>query len=177
MLSAGAGLMAGAVLCHPLRADATTGIVQIHMKSNPAGGVVGFDPVGVFLEPGQRVRWIGDANVHTTTAYSPRNENHSLRIPKSAEPWTSNYLLPGEKFELKLEVEGVYDYFCLPHEQAGMVGRLVVGRAVGPGTLPFDYFKGKEHWAAVPEAAQRTFPSIDEILRRKVVPSPLNFSS
>ena len=24
-------------------------------------------------------------------------------------------------------VEGVYDYYCVPHEHAGMVGRIVVG--------------------------------------------------
>jgi len=36
-------------------------------------------------------------------------------------------LQPGEHFDLTLSVPGVYDYFCAPHEQAGMVGRLVVG--------------------------------------------------
>lgn len=148
------------------------------MKSDPMGSVVGFDPVGVFLEPGRMVKWICDANVHTTTAYSPTNENHSLRIPEKAQPWNSGFLLPGKTFEIKLTVEGVYDYFCIPHEQAGMVGRLIVGKAIGPGTLPFDYFAtlGK-HWLPVPPAAQKVFPSIAEILQQKVVPSPLNFSA
>jgi hypothetical protein len=36
-----------------------------------------------------------------------------------------------------------YDYYCMPHEAAGMVGRLVVGRPGGPGALPFDYFVGR----------------------------------
>jgi plastocyanin len=38
------------------------------MKSDATGAVVGFDPAGVFLQPGQVVRWICDANVHTTIA-------------------------------------------------------------------------------------------------------------
>ena len=64
------------------------------------------------------------------------------------------------------------------HEQAGMVGRLIVGKAIGPGTLPFDYFKALgKHWLPVPAAAQKAFPSIAEILQRKVEPSPLNFST
>lgn len=178
LLGTGGALLAGALLPRPIRVEAVTAIFEIHMKSNPSGGVVGFDPVGALLQPGQTVRWICDANVHTTTAYSPKNENHSLRIPKDAQPWASDFLLPGQTFEVKLTVEGVYDYFCMPHEEAGMVGRLIVGKAIGPGTLPFDYFKAEgKHWKPVPPTAQNAFPSVDEILQRKVAPSPLNFSA
>ncbi len=178
VLSIGGSMLAGAVLSGPVRAAAPSGVIEIHMKSDPTGSVVGFDPVGVLLQPGQTIRWVCDANVHTTTAYSPENQNHSLRIPKDAKPWSSGFLLPGQKFEVKLTVEGVYDYFCMPHEQAGMVGRLIVGKAIGPGTLPFDYFKALgKHWLSVPPAAQKAFPPIAEILQRKLVPSPLNFAA
>ncbi|MGH7113837.1 MAG: plastocyanin/azurin family copper-binding protein [Stellaceae bacterium] len=177
VLGIGGSLLAGAVPPGS-GGSAPNPVIEIHMKSDPMGSVVGFDPVGVLLQPGQTVRWICDANVHTTTAYSPKNENHSLRIPKDAKPWTSDYLLPGQKFEVKLTVEGVYDYFCIPHEQAGMVGRLIVGKPVGPGMLSFDYFNALEkHWLPVPPAAQKAFPPIAEILERKAVPSPLNFSA
>src|SRR5574341_2040241 len=97
-------------------------------------------------------------NPHTTTAYHPRNANHSLRIPQAATPWDSGFLLnPGDRFEVTLTVEGVYDYFCLPHEAGGMVGRIVVGVPGGPGTLPFDYFIGRpatRDWRPVPAAAR-----------------------
>jgi len=147
------------------------------MKSDRSGGVIGFDPVGVLLQPGQRVRWICDANVHTTTAYNPKNDNHSLRIPKEAHSWASDFLLPSQTFEVTLTVEGVYDYFCVPHELAGMVGRLIVGHPGGPGTLPFDYFKVEEKsWKPVPAAAQNAFPAVDLIMRDKIVRSPFNFS-
>lgn len=153
------------------------GRVEIHMKSDPSGGVVGFDPVGVLLQPGQIVRWICDANVHTSTAYSPKNDNHSLRIPQQARPWDSGFLLPGQHFDVTLTAEGVYDYYCTPHEMAGMVGRLIIGHPAGPGTLPFDYFKSQsKHWKPVPEAAQKAFPSVEEIVQKKVVRSPLNFA-
>ena len=148
------------------------------MRSDSSGAVVGFDPVGLLIEPGASVRWVCDANVHTATAYSPVNANHSLRIPETARPWSSGYLLPGKTFEATFTVEGVYDYFCIPHEEAGMVGRLIVGRALGPGTLPFDYFKASgKSWLPVPAAAQRAFPSIEEILKRRRVPSSLQFGS
>jgi hypothetical protein len=107
-------------------------------------------------------------NPHTTTADHPRNANHSLRIPETAEPWDSGFLVnPGDRFEVTLTVEGVYDYFCLPHEAAGMVGRIVVGRPAGPGTQPFDYFVGRHGtggWGRVPPAAQAVFPSVEAIV-------------
>lgn len=143
-------------------------IVEIAMQSDPLGTHVRFSPLGLFVAPGTTLRWTNGANVHTTTAYHPDNDDHALRIPESAPPWDSGYLVePGESFEVTLAVPGVYDYFCAPHELAGMVGRIVVGEAGGPGSLPFDYFDGqadKVHWQPVPEAARQAFPSIEDIL-------------
>ncbi len=159
-------------------AQSSDHVIAVHMKSDAVGAVVGFDPVGVLLQPGQIVRWICDANVHTTTAYSPKNDNHSLRIPETAAPWASDFLQPGQTFDLKLAVEGVYDYFCAPHEMAGMVGRLIVGKAVGPGSLPVDYFVARGRtWKPVPPAAQKAFPSVAEIERQRIVHSQLKFST
>lgn len=102
-----------------------------------------------------------------------KDDLHSLRIPERAEPWDSGFLVnPGSHFEVTLTVPGVYDYFCAPHEAAGMVGRIVVGRPVGPGGLPFDYFKGRPGtggWKLVPRAAQEAFPSVNDIMRRRVI--------
>ncbi len=164
-------------LCHaglalPRPADAAVP-VEIRMMSDTLGTKVWFDPIGIRIEPGQTVRWIVHSNVHTTTAYHPRNDLHSLRIPERAEPWDSGFLInPRSHFEIMLAVPGVYDYFCAPHEAAGMVGRLVVGRPAGPGTLPFHYFKGRpgtRAWKPVPRAAQEAFPSVSAILRHGVV--------
>ena len=119
------------------------------------------------------MRWIVDANVHTTTAYHPKNDGHSLRIPEGATPWDSGFLVnPGDRYDVTLTVPGVYDYFCQPHEAAGMVGRIVVGKPGGPGAMAFDYFRGRpgtENWKAVPPAAQEAFPSVDAIMRRRIV--------
>ena len=105
------------------------------MRSDPEGAHVGFDPIGLRVMPGTVVRWVVEANVHTATAYHPVNGGHPLRIPEQAEPWDLDYLVePGQAFEVMLTAEGVYDYFCTPHEVAGMVGRIIVGRPGGPGT-------------------------------------------
>jgi plastocyanin len=141
---------------------------MIEMRSDALGSRVWFDPIGLYVEPGTTVRWIARENVHTTTAYHPNNDHHSLRIPDGAAPWDSGYLVkPGTTFDVTLTVPGVYDYYCMPHEAAGMVGRIVVGKPFGPGAEPFDYWVGKpgtDGWRRVPDAARGAFPSIERIL-------------
>jgi plastocyanin len=170
VLKAGGLVLAGLAVWWPARATAP---VEIHMMSDTLGTKVWFDPIGIHVVPGQVIRWTVHSSVHTTTAYHPRNNHHSLRIPEGAEPWDSRFLVnPGNHFDVTLTVPGVYDYFCAPHEAAGMVGRIVVGRPAGPGTLGFDYFKGRPgtgDWQPVPEAARKAFPSVSAIMSKKVV--------
>ena len=61
-----------------------------------------------------------------------------------------------------LTVEGVYDFYCIPHEHAGMVGRIIVGNA---GSPPPDGSAAQ----ALPDIALQAFPSIDEIMRKGIV--------
>ncbi|HYH20877.1 MAG TPA: plastocyanin/azurin family copper-binding protein [Azospirillum sp.] len=159
VLRAGGWAAGLALLGLPAPAKAE-GVVEIRMRGNADGSKVWFDPVGVLVEPGQTIRWtnVDPGNSHTSTAYHPANDGRPLRIPEGAAPWHSDYLLPDQSFELRLTVAGVYDYFCLPHEEAGMVGRIVVGH-------PQDGLPA----ATLPEPARPPLPSVEEILRRKVV--------
>lgn len=168
-----AALAVGGLVACPSRLRAQGDVLEVSMQSDESGAHVWFEPNGLYVEPGQTVRWVIRANVHTTTAYAPQNGDHSRRIPEGAKPWNSGFLVnPGDHFAVTFSVEGVYDYFCLPHEESGMVGRLVVGRPGGPGTLPFDYFKGRpgtDKWKPVPLAAQKAFPPVGEIVEKKRV--------
>ena len=131
MVLAGFGLLPNRVL----RLAAAVEVIE--MRSDLAGSHVWFDPIGLYVDPGTTVRWIARENVHTTTAYHPRNDHHSLRIPQRAVPWDSGFLVhAGDHFEVSLTAPGVYDYFCAPHEAAGMVGRIVVGKPVTRGRNP-----------------------------------------
>lgn len=176
-LRVGGVLVAGLFMTNRTPASPTVqsdggSIVEIRMKSDIMGSHVWFDPVGILIKPGQTVRWVCIENVHTVTAYHPSNGKHSLRIPEKAAPWDSGFIQPEGKFEHTFTEEGVYDYFCLPHERAGMVGRIIVRKPLGPGTLPFDYYEGKpgaEGWLPVPPAARKTFPSVERIMKEKIV--------
>lgn len=161
-LRAGGLLLAGLGAPSIVRALGAPAVVEIRMRAAPDGSDVWFDPIGAYVERGQTVRWIVEQDVHTSTAYHPHNDGHPLRIPESAAPWDSGFLIePGNRFEITPTVEGVYDYYCAPHEIAGMVGRLVVGRATGPGARPPQ--------AAVPDAARLAFPAAERILKERIV--------
>jgi len=160
VLRAGGWVAGLALLGAPVMAVAQP-IVEIRMRGNADGSKVWFDPVGLLIEPGQVVRWVNTdrGNSHTSTAYHPTNTGHPQRIPEKAEPWNSDYLLPDESFELRFTAAGVYDYFCIPHEEAGMVGRIVVGYPMNSGP-PLDN---------LPEAARQVLPETEEIIRHRVV--------
>lgn len=83
-----------------------------------------FDPIGLSVEPGTTVRFRIDAGSHSATAYPDR-------IPARADPFDSGTFSRG-RFEHTFHAEGTYDYYCIPHRSAGMVGRIVVGRPGGP---------------------------------------------
>jgi len=119
-----------------------------------------FDPPGLLVQSGDTIEWIFreiTVDGHTVTAYHPANFRHELRIPEGASPFDSGIRdRVGDTFTLALDAVGVYDYFCLPHEFFGMVGRLIGKEPLGPGTQPIT--------VGLPEAAQKAMPSIEEVL-------------
>ena len=163
-------LLAGALISTSARAMT----FEVRAVMSKDGAEVYFDPVGLHIEPGDTVRWIQVNGYHSVTAYHPANGDHELRIPERAKPWDSGMLLAeypakGSTFEHRFTVPGVYDYLCIPHEAAGMVGRIVVGGPdAGPGTRPFGYAP-ERHWKAVPKLAQQAMPSVALIMEKSVV--------
>jgi len=98
-----------------------------------------FDPEVVWLTPGGTVTWTNvDEDPHTTAAYVPEN-GKPRRTPEGTSGWDSGILQTGERFSRTFDTEGVYDYYCLPHESLGMVGAVIVGRPDAgnqPGLAP-----------------------------------------
>ena len=101
-----------------------------------------FDPIGLFVEPGARVTWEIQNGVHSSTAYEDGNGPATVtRIPEDAEAWNSGTLTEaGATFTHTFDVEGTYDYFCIPHKSLGLVGRIVARAPGGPaeGSMPPD---------------------------------------
>ncbi|WP_435182694.1 cupredoxin domain-containing protein [Halobellus sp. EA9] len=99
---------------------------------------VAFDPVEITVSTGETVVWRNTSSRgHTVTAYDSA-------IPEDAEFFASGgydsteaarkaftselggIIESGKSWSHTFEVPGEYEYFCIPHEQAGMVGTVVV---------------------------------------------------
>lgn len=136
----------------------------IEMRGSARGEKVWFMPQGLFVAPGTTLRFVNrdPGNSHTSTAYAPEFLDRQRRIPKGAEPWNSDFLLPDQQFDVTLTLPGVYDFYCQPHEHAGMVGRIVVGL---PDRFP-DWQGPAPDSDDLPPEALAAFPKVADILAR-----------
>ncbi|WP_440999278.1 cupredoxin domain-containing protein [Fodinibius sp. SL11] len=101
-----------------------TDTVTVEVKGTDADAR--FDPVVVAVNPGDVIEFIVREGLHTVTAYHPTNRRPK-RIPDLAKPFDSGLMEQGDQWFLNIKEEGVYDYFCLPHEKMGHVGRVIAG--------------------------------------------------
>lgn len=87
-----------------------------------------FDPHVTRVEVGGTVTFHNESGSHSATAYHPDNDQPQL-VPDGAASWDSEVLSEeGATFEHTFETEGVYHYYCSPHETAGMIGSVIVGK-------------------------------------------------
>lgn len=94
-----------------------------------------YEPTGLFVEPGDTVRFTLATPHHTVTAYHPAF-GQVRRVPDGVPPFSSPVLGGGAYWLYTFEAEGVYDFHCGPHESFGHAGRIVAGSATGPGAEP-----------------------------------------
>lgn len=98
---------------------------------------VAFKPTTFTVERGDEVVWYNNsARAHSITAYDdgiPEDAEYfatggydSERAALEAWDGMSGSITTGESFSHTFEVPGTYNYFCIPHERAGMVGTVVV---------------------------------------------------
>lgn len=126
-LAASVTFVLAAIAAGPLtsvRATETKPALVITMKDEAPFYV----PGKVTVKVGQTVEWVNKGTtVHdvSTNAQNARNPK-DVEIPKGAKPFDSGFVPPGGKFSYTFTVPGKYKYFCVPHEDAGMVGYLTV---------------------------------------------------
>jgi plastocyanin len=150
-----------------------TGLLIV-ARRNYLQGRFYFDPVGLYIEPGQTVRWENTDWGFNVAAFHPDIGNRELRIPEGAKPFDSGLMVEGASFEWTFQVEGTYDYCSRFHETLGCVGRIVVGKPGGPGEKPPGY-GGRDGRAPMFKDSARVFALVSarEIVEKKRVPFPL----
>lgn len=90
-------------------------------------GLTSFQPPQIRIRRGETVIWRNTSLVrHTVTADPARAGSRShVRFPPGAERFHSD-LPPGGVYRHTFDVAGHYRYFCIPHEQQGMIGEVFV---------------------------------------------------
>ncbi len=83
-----------------------------------------FEPQMVRVRPGDVIRFVVEEGMHTVTAYHPDNRR-KLGIPTGAESFDSGLLTAGDTWFLAITHAGEYNYFCMPHERMGHVGKIL----------------------------------------------------
>lgn len=111
--------------------------VDLAISPRPAAPIPEFffEPTGMFVKPGETVRFNASTPHHTVTAFHPLH-GRTQRVPDGVPAFTSPMLPVGTYWLYTFQKEGVYDLFCGPHEFFGMVMRIVVGIPEGPGMTP-----------------------------------------
>ena len=89
-----------------------------------------FDPKTITVNLGETVVWknASDLTHSVTDEPSLAASAQDAALPAGAETFNSGLIAPGKDFSHTFKVSGTYRYFCIPHEEAGMVGTVVVSK-------------------------------------------------
>lgn len=97
-----------------------------------------FLPDSITVEAGETVVWENTGSrAHTVTAYDGGQPEGAAYFAtggfesetEAREAWHADRtgsIYTGDRFEHTFEVPGVHQYYCIPHERGGMIGRVVV---------------------------------------------------
>ncbi|WP_049900291.1 cupredoxin domain-containing protein [Halococcus agarilyticus] len=109
--------------------------VQALISQGEGGAGFFFEPTGLYVEPGDTVKFTMATPHHNVVAYHPQF-GYQRRIPRLVPPFSGPLLPQGGYWLYTFEKPGVYEMNCAPHEIFGMAMRIVVGEVSGPAADP-----------------------------------------
>jgi plastocyanin len=98
-------------------------VAKVNMTSD-----LKFDPYRVDIHSGQAVVWKNTSSViHTVTADPNKAKNKDdVSLPEGAQAFDSGNIEPGQTYTHTFTFPGTYKYICVPHEEMGMMGEVIV---------------------------------------------------
>ncbi len=87
-----------------------------------------FEPQEITVSVGDRVEWRNTGNIAHTVTTDPSKvaDPNGVSVPSGVKPWDSGLLGADETFSRTFKKPGTYQYVCIPHEGARMVGTVIV---------------------------------------------------
>jgi plastocyanin len=87
-----------------------------------------FDPAELTVKVGDTVTWDNTSSMAHTTTCDPSKALKASDVvqPDGGDTWDSGTLNAGQTYSHTFKVAGEYQYVCLPHEAAGMIGKITV---------------------------------------------------
>lgn len=143
---------------HDVAIGAPEDAAEVRMVTNDTG--THFEPHVVRVNVGGTVTFVNESGSHSTTAYHPDNGQPQL-VPDGSAAWDSGILTDaGATFEHTFETEGIYHYYCIPHETVGMIGSIIVGEPD-----PHDEIAVEEPPADKPERVREKLEELNGMVR------------
>ncbi|MBA2430605.1 MAG: hypothetical protein H0V56_00640 [Chthoniobacterales bacterium] len=105
----------------------TTWAETFTVRVDPPGAFHQFVPQFLTIRPGDTVRWVWEGNFHTVTSGNPET---GVADGIFGTP-LRNF---GAQYSFTFPNPGTFDYYCAPHREMGMTGRITV--AGGEPTPP-----------------------------------------
>lgn len=112
------GMGASAVALRPTgMMGQTQHSVTAHNRA-PGGAQMAFAPAVLRIMPGETVRFVHADRGHNF-------QSHDNMLPPGAAPFIGEI---GEALAITFDQDGLYGYFCRPHQGMGMIGYVLVGK-------------------------------------------------
>uniref|UniRef100_A0A7R9TJ67 Plastocyanin n=1 Tax=Prasinoderma coloniale TaxID=156133 RepID=A0A7R9TJ67_9VIRI len=103
---------------------AATPAMAASVKLGSDSGALVFDPATVTISKGDSVTWTNNAGFPHNVVF----DEDAVPDGVDVDSLSSYDLLnaPGESHSATFDVAGTYEYYCEPHQGAGMAGKVVV---------------------------------------------------
>lgn len=110
-------------------ASVSANAATVNVDVDPSSAFHRFVPEEVNIEPGDTVRWTWRNGTHTVTSGNPNTgeSNGIFNTPLRSAPY---------QFSYTFNTPGSFEYFCSPHREMGMNGKVNVGPVATPTPTP-----------------------------------------
>ncbi len=128
------------------------GEITVRMVTDGERGRFRFEPQLVWIQVGDRVRFVPDSHLHGTRTIP-------AMLPAGAAGWSSPV---GEPHVVVFDQPGIYAYKCPSHYSLGMVGLIVVGDPA----VNFDEARRMRHPPKAQAVFARLFAAVACLMER-----------